>query len=84
MQPACAGFKKLTIVFEDELINYKITFSDIWLCNKPADYITIYKTTTVPPNAVLMINREANISRLTVVSREAKEEVPCDGHATHM
>ena len=29
------------------------------LYNKPADYITIYKTSTVPTNAVLMINKEA-------------------------
>ena len=38
----------------------------IWLLNyKPADYITIYKTSTVPANAMLMINREANTRNLT-------------------
>ena len=32
---------------------------------KPADYITIYKTSAVPTNAVLMINREAKTYKLT-------------------
>ena len=36
-----------------------------WLYNKPADYITIYKTSRVPTNAVLMINKEAKTHNLT-------------------
>ena len=35
-----------------------------WLYNKPADYITIYKTSTVLTNAILIINIEATHATL--------------------
>ena len=46
---------------------YKIIVLYIWLCNyyyKPADYITIYKTSTVLTNAMLMINTEVTHTTL--------------------
>ena len=32
---------------------------------------------------ILLINYDYHLSRLTVVSREAKEEVPCEGLSTN-